>query len=128
MIRSLSLASLFLAFVSFSSAPAQAKMVEVTGIGVNVDLTDGHLIIQGLIKDAPAEKSGLLMAKDEITAVKTTPTSDFVSVVGKTMDDAGALIRGAEGVQVEGGETLFEVAQQLLVPFQFQRGVVAALQ
>ena len=100
MIRSLSLASLFLAFVSFSSAPAQAKMVEVTGIGVNVDLTDGHLIIQGLIKDAPAEKSGLLMAKDEITAVKTTPTSDFVSVVGKTMDDAGALIRGAEGVPV----------------------------
>src|SRR5262245_58582812 len=36
-------------------------------------------------------------------------------------------LRGAEGVQVEVGIALLEIADQLLVPFEFQRRVVAAL-
>jgi carboxyl-terminal processing protease len=100
MIRILKAAALSLALVGFTCAPASAKMVEVVGIGVNVDLKDGHLIIDSLIKDAPAERSGQLRAGDEILAVKTLPTSPFVMVNGKTMEEVGALIRGAEGVPV----------------------------
>lgn len=98
--RMLKVAALSLALVGFASAPASAKMVEVIGIGVNVDVKDGHLMIESLVKDAPAERSGQLRAGDEIMAVKTLPTSPFVSVVGKSIEEAGALIRGAEGVPV----------------------------
>lgn len=98
--RTLSLVSLFVGLIAFS-APASAKMIEVIGIGVNVDITtDGKVMIVSLIKDAPAERGGLVKANDQITAIQNTPGSGFVAVAGKKIEDVGALIRGPEGVVV----------------------------
>jgi|GEM_PF-3724888 len=98
--RTLSLVSLLVGLIAFS-APASAKMIEVIGIGVNVDITtDGKVMIVSLIKDAPAERGGLVNANDQIIAVQNVPGSGFVAVAGKKIEDVGALIRGPEGVVV----------------------------
>lgn len=97
--RTLGFLALALSLATYA-APASAKMVEVVGIGVNVDLKDSHLMVVGLIKDAPAEKSGLVKANDEILAVQAAPNAPFQSVAGKKIEEVGAMIRGPEGVAV----------------------------
>ncbi len=63
------------------------------GIGIQIGMKDGKLMVIAPIEDTPAEKAGLL-ADDEILAI------DGKSTKGITVDKAADQIRGEEGTQV----------------------------
>ena len=63
------------------------------GIGIQIGVKDGKLMVIAPIEDTPAEKVGLL-ADDEILEI------DGVSTKGITVDKAADKIRGKEGTQV----------------------------
>ena len=63
------------------------------GIGVQIGLRDGKLLIIAPIEDTPGEKAGL-MAEDEILEI------DGKSTKGITIDKAADRIRGEEGTYV----------------------------
>lgn len=63
------------------------------GIGVQIGVKDGKLMVIAPIEDTPAEKAGL-MADDEILSI------DGKSTKGITVDKAADQIRGEEGTQV----------------------------
>ncbi len=63
------------------------------GIGIQIGVKDGKLMVIAPIEDTPAEKAGLL-ADDEILAI------DGRSTKGITVDKAADQIRGEEGTQV----------------------------
>ena len=63
------------------------------GIGVQIGMKDGKLMVIAPIEDTPAEKAGLL-ADDEILEI------DGVSTKGITVDKAADKIRGKEGTYV----------------------------
>lgn len=63
------------------------------GIGIQIGVKDGKLMVIAPIEDTPAEKAGLL-ADDEIIAI------DGRSTKGITVDKAADQIRGEEGTQV----------------------------
>ena len=64
------------------------------GIGIQIGLNDGKLVIIAPIEDTPGEKAGL-KAEDEILAI------DGVSTKGIKIDAAADKIRGEEGTFVE---------------------------
>lgn len=63
------------------------------GIGIQIGVKDGKLMVIAPIEDTPAEKAGLL-ADDEILEI------DGESTKGITVDKAADKIRGKEGTQV----------------------------
>ncbi len=63
------------------------------GIGIQIGVKDGKLMVIAPIEDTPAEKAGLL-ADDEILAI------DGKSTKGISVDKAADQIRGEEGTQV----------------------------
>lgn len=63
------------------------------GIGIQIGVKDGKLMVIAPIEDTPAEKAGLL-AEDEILEI------DGKSTKGITVDKAADQIRGEEGTQV----------------------------
>jgi carboxyl-terminal processing protease len=63
------------------------------GIGIQIGVRDGKLMVIAPIEGTPAEKAGLL-ADDEILEI------DGVSTKGITVDKAADKIRGKEGTQV----------------------------
>ncbi len=63
------------------------------GIGIQIGVKDGKLMVIAPIEDTPAEKAGLL-ADDEILEIDGTSTK------GITVDKAADKIRGKEGTQV----------------------------
>jgi len=63
------------------------------GIGIQIGVKDGKLMVIAPIEDTPAEKAGLL-ADDEILSI------DGRSTKGITVDKAADQIRGEEGTQV----------------------------
>jgi carboxyl-terminal processing protease len=63
------------------------------GIGIQIGVKDGKLMVIAPIEDTPAEKAGLL-ADDEIISI------DGKSTKGITVDKAAEQIRGEEGTQV----------------------------
>src|SRR5574344_420860 len=63
------------------------------GIGIQIGVTDGKLMVISPIEDTPAEKAGL-KADDEILEI------DGVSTKGITVDKAADKIRGKEGTNV----------------------------
>lgn len=63
------------------------------GIGIQIGVKDGKLMVIAPIEETPAEKAGLL-ADDEILSI------DGKSTKGITVDKAADLIRGEEGTQV----------------------------
>ena len=63
------------------------------GIGIQIAVKDGKLMVIAPIEDTPAEKAGLL-ADDEILEI------DGVSTKGITVDKAADNIRGKEGTHV----------------------------
>ena len=63
------------------------------GIGIQIGMKDGKLMVIAPIEDTPAEKAGLL-ADDEILSI------DGKSTKGITVDKAAEQIRGEEGTQV----------------------------
>ena len=63
------------------------------GIGIQIGVKDGKLMVIAPIEDTPAERAGLL-ADDEILEI------DGKSTKGITVDKAADQIRGKEGTQV----------------------------
>jgi carboxyl-terminal processing protease len=63
------------------------------GIGIQIGVKDGKLMVIAPIEDTPAERAGLL-ADDEILEI------DGVSTKGITVDKAADKIKGKEGTQV----------------------------
>ena len=63
------------------------------GIGIQIGVKDGKLMVIAPIEDTPAERAGLL-SDDEIIEI------DGVSTKGITVDKAADKIRGKEGTQV----------------------------
>ena len=64
------------------------------GIGIQIGIKDGSLVVIAPIEDSPAEKAGL-MADDLILEI------DGVSTKGITVDKAADKIRGEEGTKVK---------------------------
>lgn len=64
------------------------------GIGIQIGVKDGKLMVIAPIEDTPAERAGIL-ADDEILEI------DGVSTKGITVDKAADKIRGKEGTQVK---------------------------
>lgn len=64
------------------------------GIGIQIGLRDGKILIISPIEDTPGEKAGLL-AEDEILAIDGVSTKDM------TIDKAADKIRGKKGTIVE---------------------------
>ena len=64
------------------------------GVGVEINVIEGHLIVITPVKGSPAERAGLL-PKDEILAI------DNESVVGMTFGDAINKMKGLAGTTVK---------------------------
>ncbi len=64
------------------------------GIGIQIGLRDGKIVIIAPIEDTPGEKAGLL-AEDEILSIDGVSTKDM------TIDKAADKIRGKKGTTVE---------------------------
>jgi len=67
--------------------------LSLTGIGAELSLDKNITTIQRLIKNGPAEKSGLLQEEDQIIGVAQGNKS-FVNILGMRLDDVVQLIRG----------------------------------
>ena len=76
---------------SEETASIQGKL---SGIGVQIGVRDGKLLIIAPLEDTPGEKAGL-KAEDEILEI------DGKSTKGITVDKAADKIRGKEGTQVK---------------------------
>lgn len=63
------------------------------GIGAQLDLKNGHVLVVAPLKGSPAEKAGL-QSKDDILSVNGT------SVEGLSLENVVALIRGPKGTSV----------------------------
>lgn len=77
-------------YADFMASMADAA---VGGIGVTSSMTPEGLLVSDVIDGSPAQKGGILPG-DVLVAV------DGVSVVGMELEEAVALIRGAEGTRV----------------------------
>lgn len=64
-----------------------------SGIGVHVEIKDGHVVILAPIEGSPALRAGL-QSGDIIEKI------DHVSAIGLSMDDAARRLRGAKGTSV----------------------------
>ncbi len=64
------------------------------GIGIQIGLRDGKILVISPIEDTPGEKAGLL-AEDEILSINGASTKDM------TIDKAADAIRGEKGTTVE---------------------------
>lgn len=64
------------------------------GIGVQIGIRDGKILVISPLEDTPGEKAGL-MAEDEILAINGVSTKDM------TVDKAADTIRGPKGTTVE---------------------------
>ncbi len=67
---------------------------EVEGIGANVVMTGGVVVIVSPLKGSPAEKAGIL-PKDQVLS------ADGVLLSGMSLDEAVSRIRGPKGTQVK---------------------------
>ena len=115
MVKTLGIIAIVLGFMGTAHASdSLAAKKEVIGVGVNIDIKDGKIMIMALIPNAPAERSKLLAAGDEITGVQSTPQSQLILVTGNKPDDVANLIRGTEGVpcglQIKRGSSTFMVS------------------
>lgn len=78
------------------------------GIGAQLDVKDGQIVVTAALPNTPAEKAGL-QSEDAIMAI------DGVSTEGMVIDDAVAKIRGAKGTTVtlsvvhKGADTVIDV-------------------
>ena len=68
-------------------------LYSLKGIGIQIGVKDGKLMVIAPIEDTPAEKAGL-QADDEILAINGKSTK------GITVEKAAEQIRGEEGTQV----------------------------
>ncbi len=68
----------------------------VTGIGVNVSLMDGRLVVHEPIPDTPAARAG-------IRAGDVLVSADGIEFNDMAMDEALSYVRGEEGTEVEVG-------------------------
>ncbi|WP_028612122.1 S41 family peptidase [Paenibacillus harenae] len=75
------------------NAYTESYQGEIFGIGAEIREEEGHYVISGLTKNAPAERGGLLPG-DIIAMV------DGQKLEGKTFQDLLGLIRGEEGTNV----------------------------
>jgi carboxyl-terminal processing protease len=81
---------------------------EFSGVGMELGLRDGHLVVVAPLKSSPAERAGM-QSGDAVLAVDGQPTS------GISVDEAVKIIRGPKGEPVtltvarEGVENPFEV-------------------
>lgn len=85
----------------------------LSGIGAEIGLRSGRLVVVSPISDSPAEKAGL-KAKDEILRIDSTDTQ------GLSLDQAVAKIRGPKDTQVKlkisrGGGEPFDITIQRAV-------------
>jgi len=95
-------------------APSEAEIFkedisgEFSGVGMELGLRDGKLVVVAPLKGSPAERAGI-MSGDEVIGVDGKPTD------GLAVDEAVKLIRGPKGTKVtltlvrEGKNEPFEV-------------------
>ena len=102
MVRIMGIIAMLALGLGFGAVKAENMSIQakVVGVGINVEIVNGSFMIKGLVPGAPAEKSGLIRAGDELTAVKSLPTTEWVNIKGMTMEAVAPLIRGAVGTQV----------------------------
>lgn len=67
---------------------------KIVGIGVVIELTNGRVIINEILKGNAAEKSGLQVG-DVIAEV------DGESIIGKTLSEVSSMLKGQEGTKVK---------------------------
>lgn len=114
-------------YTRFMSPAAAARMREdmqgsFEGIGAYVNMTDdGYLEIVRPIADQPAARAGL-QAGDIIIAV------DGESILGKSLDDAIALVRGPRGTAVTLTVTREEVEEPFDVTIVRERIEIATIE
>jgi thiol-disulfide isomerase/thioredoxin len=81
-------------------APGQDKAAaETAGIGVALGESDGGFLVQAIVPDSPAEKSRGVNIGDRIVAVAQAG-QEPVSVIGMSLRDVAAMIRGTAGTTV----------------------------
>ena len=68
--------------------------LSLEGIGAVLSTDNDYTLVQRIIKGGPADKSGLLHAKDRITGVGQGENGEIIDVIGWRLDDVVDLIRG----------------------------------
>lgn len=98
MTKTFSVLALVFGLLGFS---AQSHAATKIGVGVDIDFNaTGHLIVNSVFPGSPADKSGLIKAGDEITAIQSTPNVAYVAVSGRNMDSVSALMKGDAGIAI----------------------------
>lgn len=94
--------ALFLAAVfSLGSAHAAEPTESIVGVGMVLSQSQsGKIVVESLVKNSPAEHSGMIRAGDELLEVQALPELPWVKVTGTTIDSVVSLIRGQEGTLV----------------------------
>ncbi|HYG16378.1 MAG TPA: carboxy terminal-processing peptidase [Bacteroidia bacterium] len=77
-----------------------SSSLSLEGIGATLQTDGEYTKVKEVVKGGPADKSGMVIANDRITAVAQGDTGEYVDVVGWRIDDVVALIRGKKGTVV----------------------------
>lgn len=86
--------------------------LSLEGIGATLSWKDGFTVVESLVPGGAADKSGKIMSKDKIVAVRQDGKKKAENVIEMELNDVVKKIRGKKGTKVflsvlrkEGGET-----------------------
>ncbi|MGB7327946.1 MAG: thioredoxin-like domain-containing protein [Rubripirellula sp.] len=83
---------------SYADEPDSRSYPVLSGIGIALTRSEGHLRVGHVLDGSPADKSGILTKDDRLISVEINGT--FTSLDGKTVGEAASLIRGPSGTKI----------------------------
>lgn len=91
-----------LLLTAFANLASAEDFEKISGVGLAIEQkSERAFVITGIVTNSPAARLGGIEVGDMITAVKSSPTSDWERVYGKKLEEVVGQIRGPAGTPCE---------------------------